>query len=219
MTPASGPPPLVGLVATDISQDTGLTCSVGAGQWANWEAWGERNQSCYVEAPRSAPCQLGRISPYSVAAQSAGDIAAAVKFAGEHNVRLVAKNTGHDFAGRSLAPHSLQVRTRDMNDIEYNEDFVPEGGEGAGPAVTAGAGVQLVDLYKFCHERDITVVGGFSSTVGVAGGYIQGGGHSVISPWKGLASDHVLQYTVVTADVSPLPLPLSLPTNKLRDPT
>ena len=106
-----------------------------------------------------------------------------------------------------------------MDDIEYSEDFVPEGGEGSGPAVTAGAGVQLVDLYRFCHENNVTVVGGFSSTVGVAGGYIQGGGHSVISPWKGLASDHVLQYTVVTADVSRRSLNLSFPTNNPRDPT
>ena len=89
-----------------------------------------------------------------------------------------------------------------MDDIEFNEDFVPEGGEsGKGPAVTVGAGVQLFKLYRFCHEKNVTVVGGFSSTVGVAGGYIQGGGHSILSPWKGLASDHVLQYTVVTANV------------------
>jgi hypothetical protein len=45
-------------------------------------------------------------------------------------------------------------------------------------------------------------VAGFSSTVGAAGGYIQGGGHSILGPWKGLASDHALQFSVVTADVS-----------------
>ncbi|MBE3048343.1 FAD-dependent oxidoreductase [Candidatus Bathyarchaeota archaeon] len=146
------------------------------------------------------------MSPYSVAARSAADVSAAVKFAGKHNVRLVVKNTGHDFAGRSLAPHSLQIETRRMRDLEFTKDFVAAGGEeGVGPAVTVGAGVQLVDLYSFCHERNVTVVGGFSSTVGVAGGYIQGGGHSILSPWKGLASDNVLQYTVVTADVSPSP--------------
>lgn len=122
-------------------------------------------------------------------------------------MRVVVKNTGHDFAGRSLAPHSLQIRTREMDDIELNEDFVPEGGEsGKGPAVTVGAGVQLFKLYRFCHEKNVTVVGGFSSTVGVAGGYIQGGGHSILSPWKGLASDHVLQYTVVTANVRASPI-------------
>lgn len=186
-----------------------LTEVKGAGQWTNWEAWEEKNQTCYIGTPQNVPCRQGRISPYSVSARSAEDIIAAVRFATEHDIRLVVKNTGHDFAGRSLAPHSLQIRTRGMGGIAFSETFVPEGArEGAGPAVTIEAGVQLFELYRFCHERNVTVVAGFSSTVGAAGGYLQGGGHSILSPWKGLASDHVLQYTVVTADVNlPLPLP------------
>ena len=32
------------------------------------------------------------------------------------------------------------------------------------------------------------------------GGYLQGGGHSPLSRWKGLAADQVLEYDVVTAD-------------------
>ncbi|SPO07197.1 related to FAD/FMN-containing isoamyl alcohol oxidase MreA-like, putative [Cephalotrichum gorgonifer] len=172
----------------------------GAGQWANWEAWGEKNETCYVGTQRDIRCGQGRVSPYSVAAASANDIVEAVKFATKHNVRLVVKNTGHDFAGRSLAPHSLQVQTRPMRDIKFAQDFVPDGAKkGVGPAVTIGAGVQLFELYQFCHKKNVTVVAGFSSTVGAAGGYIQGGGHSILSPWKGLASDNVLQYTVVTA--------------------
>ena len=184
----------------------------GAGQWTNWEAWEEKNQTCYIGTPQDVPCLQGRISPYSVSARSADDIIAAVRFATEHDIRLVVKNTGHDFAGRSLAPHSLQIRTWEMNGISFSEDFVPEGTqEGAGPAVTVEARVQLFELYRFCHERNVTVIAGFSSTVGAAGGYIQSGGHSILSPWKGLASDHVLQYTVVTADVSsPHPPPPSL---------
>lgn len=182
----------------------------GAGQWTNWEAWEERNQTCYIGTPQSVPCLQGRVSPYSVSARSPEDIIAAVRFATVHDIRLVVKNTGHDFAGRSLAPHSLQIRTREMDGMTFSDDFVAEGGEqGSGPAVTVEAGVQLFELYRFCHERDVTVIAGFSSTVGAAGGYIQGGGHSILSPWKGLASDHVLQYTVVTANVSP-PFPRSL---------
>jgi len=39
-------------------------------------------------------------------------------------------------------------------------------------------------------------------TVSPAGGYIQGGGHSVFSPIYGLAADNVLQYSVVLANGS-----------------
>lgn len=46
-------------------------------------------------------------------------------------------------------------------------------------------------------------VGGSSNTIGVAGGYIQGGGHSFLSWLHGMASDNVLEFQVVLADVSP----------------
>ncbi|KAJ5167687.1 uncharacterized protein N7482_003281 [Penicillium canariense] len=37
-------------------------------------------------------------------------------------------------------------------------------------------------------------------TVGAAGGYIQGGGHSPFGHWKGLASDNALEFEIVTAN-------------------
>lgn len=184
---------------------TGLI--IGAGQWTNWEALEERNQSCFIESERNVPCRQGRVSLYSVAAESVDSIIAAVKFAVEHKIRLAVKNTGHDFSGRSLAAHSLQIHTRLLKDISLFDDFVPlaspAGAPGLGPAVTIGAGVQLTELYRFCHEKNISVVAGFSSTVGAAGGYIQGGGHSILGPWQGMASDNAVQFTVVTADVRP----------------
>lgn len=183
-----------------------LTGDKGAGQWGNWEAWPLHNESCYVDSDRRVPCQQGRVSLYSAAVTSAKHIQAATRFAARHNIRLAVKNTGHDFAGRSLAPLSLQIFTHRMKDITFAEKFTPNGFHGnkknLGPAVTVAAGVQLQQLYKFCAEKNVSVVAGFSSTVGAAGGYIQGGGHSILGPWKGLASDHALQFSVVTADVS-----------------
>lgn len=41
-------------------------------------------------------------------------------------------------------------------------------------------------------------------TVGLVGGYLQGGGHSILSTAYGLAADNLLQYEVVTADGSHL---------------
>lgn len=41
------------------------------------------------------------VSPYAVAATSAGDVVAAVDFARQNDIKLVIKGTGHDYLGRS----------------------------------------------------------------------------------------------------------------------
>jgi hypothetical protein len=54
--------------------------------------------------------------------------------------------------------------------------------------LTVGAGVQWFEAYDavYAHNRDI--VGGVTSTgsVGAAGGWLQGAGHSVLAPMYGL---------------------------------
>src|SRR5581483_8296966 len=55
-------------------------------------------------------------SVYAVAARNAHDIAEAVNFAREKNLRLVVKGGGHSYQGTSNAPDSLLIWTRHMND-------------------------------------------------------------------------------------------------------
>lgn len=177
----------------------------GAVQWENWEAWPEQNQSCYASSSRQIPCGQGRISLYSAKVHTAQQIQKAVQFANSHNLRLVVKNSGHDFLGRSTAPGSLQISTHAMKDIHVIDDFVPNGAprnKSEGPAVTMGAGVALPELYAAVSKFNRIVTGGSSHTVGAAGGYIQGGGHSPFGAWNGLASDNALEFEVVTANVS-----------------
>ncbi|KAF4209842.1 hypothetical protein CNMCM8927_005045 [Aspergillus lentulus] len=173
----------------------------GALQWENWGAWPEHNESCYIE---TAPymCTQGRISLYSAVVQNARHIQEAVRFAKRHNIRLAVKNSGHDFLGRSAAPNSLQILTNRMKGLQTVNDFVPKGApkhKGEGPAVTLDAGISLQEMYAALGKQNRTVVGGTAHTVGPTGGYIQGGGHSFLSPWKGLASDNALEFSVVTA--------------------
>lgn len=191
-------------VVTDNWKDSVWRSSQpGAGQWENWEAWPDRNESCYLESAQDTVCQQGRISLYSAIAQSASDIQHAVRFASHHNLRLAIKNTGHDFLGRSTAPESLQILTHNMKDINIVDSFVPKGSsKSEGPAITIGAGIQLPEMYEAVAKRNRTVIAGAAHTVGAAGGYIQGGGHSPFGHWKGLASDNALEFQVVTADVS-----------------
>ena len=55
-------------------------------------------------------------------------------------------------------------------------------------AITLGAGVQWHEAFDAVQGNNRTVVGGISAggSVGAAGGWLLGGGHSAISPSYGL---------------------------------
>jgi hypothetical protein len=52
-------------------------------------------------------CSSGRYPDYVVAATNAEDVSAALKWASKAGVRVIIKNTGHDFLGRFVVPYSL----------------------------------------------------------------------------------------------------------------
>ncbi len=142
-------------------------------------------------------------SVYAVAARHANDIAEAVRFARENNVRLVVKGGGHSYQGTSNAPNSLLVWTRHMHAIAMHSAFVPQGCERAmqpQPAVTLGAGTIWMQAYQAVTTQGGKYVqGGGCTTVGVAG-LVQGGGFGSHSKHYGTAAASLLQAEVVTAD-------------------
>lgn len=69
-----------------------------------------------------------------------------------------------------------------------------------GSALKLGAGVLGYKALEAAHDAGLIVVGGECPTVGLAGGYTQGGGHSALSTEFGLAADQTLEFEVVTAD-------------------
>jgi FAD/FMN-containing dehydrogenase len=142
-------------------------------------------------------------SAYAVAAHNAADVAAAVNFAREHNLRLVVKGGGHSYLGTSNAPDSLLIWTRAMNQVTLHDAFVPQGCTGriiAVPAVTAEAGAMWIDLYHAVTTvAGRYVQGGGCTTVGVAG-LIQSGGFGSFSKGFGTAAAGLLEAEVVTAD-------------------
>ncbi|KAF8800857.1 FAD-binding domain-containing protein [Phlegmacium glaucopus] len=183
----------------------------GAMQNANLEEFIFPNETisvCYLNTTLGIPCGQGSVPPVGVDARSGGDIQAAVNFAKQHNLKLVVKNTGHDFFGRSTARGGFLIWTHNMKDTSYNSTFVPEGApvtnENTFNAVTLGAGVQWQQAYDFAQKQGRSIVGGLSGggTVGAAGGWVMGGGHSALSPKFGLGVDNVLQFTIVLADGS-----------------
>jgi FAD/FMN-containing dehydrogenase len=142
-------------------------------------------------------------SVYAVAARNADDIAAAVNFAREHNVRLAVRGGGHSYQGTSNAPDSLLIWTRHMHDIAMHDGFVPQGCEHAMKpqrAATLGAGAIWMQAYQAVTTQGGKYVqGGGCTTVGVAG-LIQGGGFGSNSKHYGMAAGSLLQAEVVTAD-------------------
>nr|GFD59540.1 hypothetical protein [Tanacetum cinerariifolium] len=50
-----------------------------------------------------------------------------------------------------------------------------------GPSATVGAGVIGYELVEAAAKQGMTVMSGECSTVGLAGGFSQGGGHSILS--------------------------------------
>ncbi|KAG0258602.1 hypothetical protein DFQ27_004540 [Actinomortierella ambigua] len=170
----------------------------GAVVRANWETF--RGEGCLLK--QTAPCLQGAVPLYTVKATTIDHVKATVNFAEKHNIRLVVKNTGHDYLGRSMANSSLSLWTIHMKGIEFRK-FVPEGApsntEGI-DAVILGAGVLWDEANLEAHKVGRMIVGGAHPTVGTSGGFCQGGGHGPLSPLYGLCADNVLQYKVVTAN-------------------
>ncbi|EGD97754.1 hypothetical protein TESG_08506 [Trichophyton tonsurans CBS 112818] len=85
-------------------------------------------------------------------------------------------------------------------DIEFHSDLSLNG-TSFGPAVTASAGVMNWNLYAQASQRGYIALGGDCPTVGVVGGFLQGGDiPDFLSINKGLGVDNVLEFDVVTAD-------------------
>ncbi|KAF9030371.1 FAD-binding domain-containing protein [Hymenopellis radicata] len=177
---------------------------------SQWEACQALSEQCvlnWLDPSRkpSTACYQGAVSSYYIDVHDHTDVVAAFVFSEAYGVPLVVKNTGHDYMGRSSARNSLGIWTHRLKSITYVPDFRPKGcpARNPVPAVTFGSGAQFSELLDFATERNITIPGGSDATVGVGGGYLQGGGHSPLSNIFGLAVDRVLEYQVVvpTGDV------------------
>lgn len=85
----------------------------------------------------------------------------------------------------------MLIFTHALQDIQFHDSFKVRGKD-LGSAVTVGSGVPLNTLYQASKAQGKIFVGGTAATVVAAGGYVQGGGHSALSPTFGLAADNAL---------------------------
>jgi hypothetical protein len=78
--------------------------------------------------------------------------------------------------------------------LEYKSEY------NTGKAVKLGAGMQSEEATAMAHDKGLTIVGGECPTVGLSGGYTQGGGYGPLTSRYGFGADQVLEWDVLTAE-------------------
>ncbi|KAH3971739.1 hypothetical protein HBH70_139220 [Parastagonospora nodorum] len=162
-------------------------------QWAS-------GNSCTPTSQPNSTCTQGGWPVYVVNAKTVRHIQLAVNFARNHNIRLVIKNSGHDFNGKSIGGNSLSIWTQSLKGMTYEAEYTSPMGEYTGRAIKYSAGTQAYEGSALMSQKNMSMIVAGGSTVGIAGGFLQGGGHSSFTSYYGLAADNVLAMTAVIAD-------------------
>jgi len=111
-----------------------------------------------TEDPRSGNCTHGGSPVYAVNVSSVTQIQLAVNFARNANLRLVIKNTGHCYLGKSGGAGALSIWTHNLKDIRfYNRLEIPGY---TGPAIKVGAGVTVREVYEEADRNGVSALGG-----------------------------------------------------------
>jgi hypothetical protein len=139
-----------------------------------WAYWGSEEDPLLVKVPwwsgltcqaqinATGTCTLGNYPSYVVNASSTETVSQALQFANKWNLRVVIKNTGHDFLGRNVGYGSLSIWTHHFNGMDFEENWVPTAGPVAPPrsAVVFGSGVMVKNLYAAAHKNNKFVTAG-----------------------------------------------------------
>lgn len=150
------------------------------------------NDTCRPTQNPTDSCTLGYYGVYVIMASTPRHVKAGIDFARRNNLRLIVRNTGHDFIGRSTGYGSLIINTHSFQQIDWIDSYKGPGTYKGG-AVTIGAGVQGETILSKGHARSppLVVVTGECPTVGIAGGFIQGGGHGPWTTLKGFCEYYI----------------------------
>jgi FAD/FMN-containing dehydrogenase len=155
------------------------------------------NRSCDVFGNRDDQCVKGTYIQYAVRVEEVSDVVKTMAFAKSKNIRLVIRNTGHDYLGKSTGAGALGLWMHHLKGFEVS-DYKSK--QYTGKAVTLGAGMMSQDATAKAHDQGLTIVGGNCPSVGLAGGYTQGGGIGPLTSRYGFGADQVLSWKVVTVD-------------------
>ncbi len=111
-------------------------------------------------------------------------------------------NASAGYLGKSTGSGAPGTWTYNLNSIDAILNYSSPSYTGA--ALKMGAGVLTSAAYTAAHHLGYRMVSGVCPSVGLAGGYIQGGGYSKLTSLHGLGVDNVLKREVITANGSHL---------------
>lgn len=117
------------------------------------------------------------------------DVATAILWCRENDVRFVARAGGHNYAGYSTT-RGLMIDVGGLNDISFNAKS---------GRVTVGAGVKNRDIYTALGRESVAITHGRCYGVGVSG-FLLGGGIGFDMRLNGIGSDKLVETHVVGAD-------------------
>jgi FAD/FMN-containing dehydrogenase len=122
-----------------------------------------------------------------VTAESAGDVAQAVRYARAHRMRIAPQGTGHGAEPLEPLDGAILLRTTRMRQVRID------------PAARTEAGAVWQDVTGLAGEHGLAALAGSSPNVGVVG-YTLGGGLGWMARRYGLAANSVTAAEVVTPD-------------------
>jgi hypothetical protein len=128
--------------------------------------------------------------PLVVLADTTEDIAATVRFASAHGLRVAPQSTGHGAASMGDLAGTILLKTSRLRAVRVDPDA---------RTATVQAGALWSDVVGPAAEHGLVGLHGFSGGVGVAG-YTLGGGLGWLARRDGFASSHVRGFDVVGAD-------------------
>ncbi len=125
-----------------------------------------------------------------VLVESAEDVATAVRFATENDLRVAGQSTGHAAGSLGSLEDTVLIKTERMRGIEIDPDT---------QAARVEAGVLALELSEAAQKHGLSSMPGSAPDVGVTG-YTLGGGLSWLGRRHGFACNRVRAIELVTAE-------------------
>ncbi|MBD0744393.1 FAD-binding oxidoreductase [Streptomyces sp. CBMA152] len=144
----------------------------------------------YDEARQVFNVMIDRRPAVIAQCASDADVATAVRFGRELDLKIAVRGAGHSVAGQAVNDNGLVVDLRRMHEVTVHP---------AAHAVRVQGGATMSHLDLATTEYGLATTGGRASTTGV-GGFVLGGGTGWLDRAFGLAVDNLLGVELVTAD-------------------